>query len=112
MIAFKFLEAFCWKFYPHYECTFKLFVIIYITNIIDCLILHGNPYCNVVEIFCLKYQKSTAQESEGVATFVLTRTGAATNRSCIGYTIVDVSTQGMYCMHRVCNHDTVNCTIH
>ena len=50
---------------------------------------------SVVEIFCLKDQTSSASESNGTASFVVTRNGSATDRSCIGYTVGDVSTQGM-----------------
>ena len=39
---------------------------------------------------------SSASESDGTASFVVTRTGSATDRSCIGYTVGDVSTQGTY----------------
>ena len=48
------------------------------------------------EIFCLKDRTSSASESDGTASFVVTRSGSATDRSCIGYTVGDVSTQGMY----------------
>ena len=51
---------------------------------------------SVAEIFCLKDPTSSASESDGTASFVITRSGSATDRSCIGYTSRDVSTQGVY----------------
>ena len=48
------------------------------------------------EIFCFKNRMSSALESDGTASFVVARTGSATDRSCIGYNVSDVSTQGTY----------------
>ena len=75
-----------------YLCTVCTYVI-FAQTIIFMFTFHCT---SSAEIFCFKNRTSSASESDGNASFVITRTGSATDRSCIGYTVGDVSTQGMY----------------
>jgi uncharacterized protein with FMN-binding domain len=47
------------------------------------------------EVFCIANPSPSASESDGKASFVVTRTGSATDRSCILYNVTDISTQGL-----------------
>ena len=69
----------------------------YICHTAQTIIFMFTFHCtSSAEIFCFKDRMSMALESDGTAPFVVTRTGSATDRSCIGYTVGDVSTQGTY----------------
>ena len=69
----------------------------YICHIAQTIIFMFTFHCtSSAEIFCFKDRTLSALESDGIASFVVTRTGSATDRSCIGYTVGDVSTQGTY----------------
>ena len=49
----------------------------------------------LAEVFCIANPSPSASESDGKASFMVTRTGSATDRSCIMYNVSDVSTQGL-----------------
>ena len=51
---------------------------------------------NSAEEFCFKNDTYFASESDRNTSFVVIRSGAANDRSCIGYNITDDSTRGIY----------------
>ena len=56
----------------------------------------ASSYYIPAEGFCFKNDTYFASESDRNTSFVVIRSGAAIDRSCIGYNITDVSTQGNY----------------